>query len=244
MRPRKASRSVVPPHEAPFEKSNNFLTNSSLDFASLLRLSAGVTVLDQYSTPVQLWNLLETHLEYNPPTLTQLFDNEDHQNIPNTISLLVGIRRLAELPKLANYVEHQPIVLLGHFIGFLINPFITPSISLSGQLTSLLAANHLLYILYCHNRTSFCPGQWYYDIASFIKNIYFTTAHQKVLAPNSFLHILQDGTDCLEGNFGIYRNMDSSHKSTSCNFHIGQASLLKLHRSTQTILSGTMVINA
>ncbi|OJT07676.1 hypothetical protein TRAPUB_1455, partial [Trametes pubescens] len=208
--------------------------NLKQHFPSLLRLSAGVTVVDQHITPVQLRNLLETHLEYDTPTLTRLFDNKDHQNVLNAVSLLVGIQRLAELPELPDHVEHHPIVLLGRFIGFLINPFTTPSRSLSGQLTSLSATNHLLYILYCRNRTSFCPGQWYYDVASFIKNIYFTTAYQKVLAPDSSLHILQDAS------IGTWIVLTMS---TSCSLHIGQASLLKSHKSMQTILIGTVVID-
>ncbi|RDX39380.1 hypothetical protein OH76DRAFT_1300955, partial [Lentinus brumalis] len=98
------------------------------------------------------------------------------------------------------------------FIGFLVEPFISPGMSLSDQLTSLSAANHFLYILYARNRTSFCPGQWFYDVGSLIKNIFFTAGRHKVTdgAPEEY-YILQDGTDRLEGNFGIYRDMDSSH---------------------------------
>ncbi|RDX54397.1 hypothetical protein OH76DRAFT_1320249, partial [Lentinus brumalis] len=150
------------------------------NFASLLRLSAGVLVLNHHIQHMHLRALLRDELGFDTPTLTRLFDNSDHQNVPNAVSLLMAVRRLADVPKLVENVEHHGVVLLGRFIGYLVEPFISPEMSLSEQLTSLSAANHFLYILFAQNRTSFCPGQWYYDVASLIKNIFFTVARHKV----------------------------------------------------------------
>ncbi|RDX39940.1 hypothetical protein OH76DRAFT_1331401, partial [Lentinus brumalis] len=52
----------------------------------------------------------------------------------------------------------------------------------------------------------------FYDVGSLIKNIFFTAGRHKVTdsVPEEY-YILQDGTDRLEGNFGIHRDMDSLH---------------------------------
>lgn len=177
------------------------------DFASLLRLPAGLLVADEHIQSTHLRDLLGSVLNYSTSKLTRLFDNKDHQNVPNAVALLSAVRMLSEEVDFAKSVENRAIVLLGHFIGFLLDPFTIPTLSLSEQLSSLSAAAHTLFILYRRNRTSFCPGQWYYDVQSLIKSIFITVAKQKILDPSAEYHITLDGTDRLENNFGIYRDI-------------------------------------
>ncbi|KAH9836766.1 uncharacterized protein C8Q71DRAFT_682204, partial [Rhodofomes roseus] len=151
------------------------------NFATLLRGTAGVLVADYHVTPVLLRQKLTAVLGYKDSKLTSLFDHKDHQNVPVAVALLQSLKSLAKADNFAQEVENRPLVLLGTFAGYLVEPFITPTLSLSEQLTMLSAAAHLLCLLYRRNRTSFCPGQWYYDVQTFIKNIFWTTAKMKTL---------------------------------------------------------------
>ena len=144
-------------------------------------------------------------------TLDTLFNFKDHQNVPKAINLLSALYKLSKLPKFVDEGINQSLVLLGQLIGFLITPYTDSSMCLTDQLISLSAAGHLLLVLYRHNRTSFCPGQFYYDAQSFIKATFWYVAKQKVLNPAGSFYIIQTGSDRLENNFGIYRTMDHSH---------------------------------
>jgi hypothetical protein len=108
-------------------------------------------------------------------------------------------------------MANRAFVILGRFVGFLINPFRDPTMSLAEQLKSLAAAAHTLFLLYRFNRTSFCPGQWFYDVQTFIKAIFWNVAKTKLLDPNGKFYILQCGTDRQEGDFGIIRLLESNH---------------------------------
>ncbi len=81
--------------------------NISIDFASLLRLPPGLMVLGHHVHHVQLRVLLRDKLGYDTPALTRLFDNKDHQNVPNAVSLVMAVRRLADLPELLGDIEYQ-----------------------------------------------------------------------------------------------------------------------------------------
>ncbi|KAH9910151.1 uncharacterized protein B0H18DRAFT_1130674 [Fomitopsis serialis] len=181
------------------------------NFASLLRGNSGPLVADHHVTPTDLKRKFAALLDYSEKKITTLFNHKDHQNVPIAVQLLLSLKKLALVEGFTNAVENRPLALLGHFVGYLVEPFITPTLSLSEQLTMLSAAAHLCCLLYRRNRTSFCPGQWYYDMQTFIKNIFWTTAKMKLLCPDGELFIGQDGTDRLEGNFGTYRDMYSAH---------------------------------
>ena len=151
------------------------------------------------------------YLNMDKATLDTLFNFKDHQNVPKAIKLLSALYKLSKLPKFVDEGTNQSLVLLGQFIGFLITPYTDSSMCLTDQLVLLSAAGHLLLVLYRHNRTSFCPGQFYYDAQSFIKATFWYVAKQKVLNPAGSFYIIQTGSDCLENNFGIYRTVDHSH---------------------------------
>ncbi|KAH9912817.1 uncharacterized protein B0H18DRAFT_889240, partial [Fomitopsis serialis] len=151
------------------------------NFASLLRGNSGPLVADHHVTPTDLKRKFAALLDYSEKKITTLFNHKDHQNVPIAVQLLLSLKKLALVEGFTNAVENRPLALLGHFVGYLVEPFITPTLSLSEQLTMLSAAAHLCCLLYRRNRTSFCPGQWYYDMQTFIKNIFWTTAKMKLL---------------------------------------------------------------
>ncbi len=84
------------------------------------------------------------------------------------------------------------------------------SLSLTEQLEHLSAAGHLLFVLYRANRTSFCPGQLYYNIETFIKNAFWSVAKTYLLDALASFHLIQCGDDRLENIFAILRAMGNS----------------------------------
>ncbi|KAF8232027.1 hypothetical protein L208DRAFT_1106993, partial [Tricholoma matsutake] len=102
------------------------------------------------------------------------------------------------------------LVLLGTFTGFFVQPYKTPAMFLAEQLESLSALAHMMFIFFRCHRTSFCPGQLFYDVESMVKNTFWVVAKQKLLDDSLDFYITQTGEDRLEVNFGIYRLMDNS----------------------------------
>ncbi|KAJ7159799.1 hypothetical protein C8R43DRAFT_820425, partial [Mycena crocata] len=152
------------------------------NFASLLRSVTGFLIADYHISAILLRSKLERLPGMDKTRLDSLFNNKDHMNVKNAVSLhsaLYDLSLLIDLEKCEP--EDVPIALLGRLCGFLTRPFKTPSMNLSQQLESLSAAAHVFFLLFRANRTSFCPGQLYYDVQTMIKNIYWSVVKQKVL---------------------------------------------------------------
>ncbi|KAJ7437703.1 hypothetical protein FB451DRAFT_1193094 [Mycena latifolia] len=184
---------------------------ASDDFASLLRSVKGFLIADFHVSAIHLREKLQTLPEMDSTHLDALFNNKDHMNVPNAVSLHMG---LYEVSHRINFQKCDPgdvpIALLGRLSGYLVRPFITPDMTLSQQLQSLSSAAHLFFVLFSKNWTSFCPGQLYYDIQSMIKNVFWSVAKQKILDPSGIHHIGLNGEDRLEDLYGIYRLKDNS----------------------------------
>lgn len=179
--------------------------------ATLLRGTDGILVANSHITPEYLKSQLASVKGADKSHISILFNGKDPQNVPKAITLLSQIYNLASDTTFAADPTNRALVILGRFIGFLINPFRHPTMSLAEQLKSLAAAAHTLFLLYRFNWTSFCPGQWFYDVQTFIKTIFWNVAKTKLLDPNGKFYILQCGTDRQEGDFGIMRLLESNH---------------------------------
>jgi hypothetical protein len=140
-----------------------------------------------------------------------LFNGKDPQNVPKAVTLLSLIHKLASDPSFSANLENSAVVTLGRLIGFMIQPYLDPNMSLSEQLKSLSSVAHILFVLYRCNRTSFCPGQFFYDVQTFIKTAFWNVAKMKLLNPTGKFYILQCGTDRQEGDFGLYRLLENHH---------------------------------
>ncbi|KAJ7660891.1 hypothetical protein DFH06DRAFT_906846, partial [Mycena polygramma] len=152
------------------------------NFASLLRSVTGFLVADFHVSSILLRSRLEALPGMDKTRLDALFNNKDHMNVKNTVALHSALYELSLLIDLEKCTpEDVPIAVLGRLCGYLTRPFKTPSMTLSEQLESLSAAAHIFFILFRANRTSFCPGQLYYDVQSMIKCIYWSVAKQKLL---------------------------------------------------------------
>ncbi|KAJ7440980.1 hypothetical protein FB451DRAFT_956472, partial [Mycena latifolia] len=182
------------------------------NFASLLRSVTGFLIADFHVSAIQIRSKLEALPGMDKTRLDALFNNKDHMNVKNAVSLHSALYELSLLIDPATCEpEDVPFFLLGRLCGFLTRPFKTPSMSLSQQLESLSAAAHIFFMLFRANRTSFCPGQLYYDVQTMVKNIYWSVAKQKILDPKGVFHIGHSGEDRLEGLYGIiYRLKDNS----------------------------------
>ncbi|KLO05766.1 hypothetical protein SCHPADRAFT_802114, partial [Schizopora paradoxa] len=158
------------------------------NLATSIRGSSGFLVLSAHITPLELKSRLSAVTCLKFTNLNALFDPKDHQNVPKAVGLLAAIGHLADsiLPDLEDAervisISDRPFVVLGKFTNWLTAPFKTVTLSLSEQLEHLLAAAHLLLVLYRENRTSFCPGQLYYDIQTFVKNAFWSVAKAYLL---------------------------------------------------------------
>ncbi|KAJ7469499.1 hypothetical protein FB451DRAFT_968916, partial [Mycena latifolia] len=152
------------------------------NFASLLRSVKGFLIADFHVSAIHLREKLQTLPEMDSTRLDALFNNKDHMNVPNAVSLHMGLYEVSRRIDLQKCDPGDvPIALLGRLSGYLVRPFITPDMTLSQQLQSLSSAAHLFFVLFSKNRTSFCPGQLYYDVQSMIKNVFWSVAKQKIL---------------------------------------------------------------
>ncbi|KAF8219828.1 hypothetical protein L208DRAFT_1337508 [Tricholoma matsutake] len=75
-------------------------------------------------------------------------------------------------------------------------PYKTPSMSHAEQLESLSALAHMMFIFFQCHRTSFCPGQLFYNVESMVKNTFWVIAKQKLLDDSLGFYITQTGEDC------------------------------------------------
>lgn len=182
-----------------------------VDFSGTLCTEDEFLISGDHITPALIKMKLKFVLGYDSDTIKTLFNYRDHQNVPNAIKLLGALHKLAISLGFLDDMENQGLVILGQLIGFLIMPYINIFMCLFDQLASLSAAGHLLFALYWQNHTDFCPGQFFYDLQTFVKNVFWSVAKQKVLGPNSSCFIIQNGSDQLKGSFGIYRTMDHAH---------------------------------
>lgn len=115
------------------------LTIVNPDFARLICGAAGILVADHHVTAIQLRQKLAAVLHYKDTKLTllfnhkdhqltSLFNHKDHQNVPVAVALLQLLKSLATAKNFTDEVENCPLVLLGTFAGYLVDPFITPTL--------------------------------------------------------------------------------------------------------------------
>jgi hypothetical protein len=87
----------------------------------------------------------------------------------------------------------------------LIEPFITPTLSLSDQIVSLVKFAHIACALFVKHDGDFLSHQLYGDLQAMVKNAIFKVAHSKVLNPLLKVFLCLLGDDVLEILFGKSR---------------------------------------
>ncbi|KIJ43371.1 hypothetical protein M422DRAFT_253250 [Sphaerobolus stellatus SS14] len=137
--------------------------------------------------------------------LDVLLNLNDCQDVPLALSLLLAIWKLPEpsTDVAPGYAQTcQLINIFGELLSSLIQPYITPSLTLYDQLKLLSEAVHLSLALYCLGRGAFVPVQFYADIAIMVKNAYFCVAKTQLDNPMAKFHLTLLRTDRLESQFG------------------------------------------
>ncbi|KAF7376995.1 hypothetical protein MSAN_00117400 [Mycena sanguinolenta] len=104
------------------------------------------------------------------------------------------------------------IRLLAHVLKSILAPFITPTMSLTAQMTHLSTFAHLSFTLFRLNRLTFMSNQLYGDSQCMVKNAFFCLAKQQKLDRTQPFYLFQVGDDPLEKLFGKLR-MLGAHNS-------------------------------
>lgn len=165
-------------------------------------------------------NHLRSHLVRlpgtNPSTVEALVDPADKQNVPKAVTLIQSLNQLKTLntsrytPSQMN--EHRSLVAVGEIFSSFMDPFITVTMSLSDQLTSLSKYAHAAFVVYSKHSTNFMTSALYADSQAVVKNEYFCVAKQKSLDPKANYYVFQDGSDRLEIDFCLARTQ-SHHRN-------------------------------
>ncbi|KAJ7915199.1 hypothetical protein B0H13DRAFT_2456801 [Mycena leptocephala] len=144
---------------------------------------------------------------------------DDPQDVPHAVELMESIIEIlscdfgqAEADAAADL---DSIRLLALLLKSILAPFITPTMSLSEQMTHLSTYAHLTFTLFRLNRLTFMSNQLYGDSQSMIKNAFFCLAKQQQLDPTKPFYLFQVGDDPLERLFGKLRMLGGHNSAMS-----------------------------
>ena len=191
-------------------------THFLLGFATLLRAREGILI----NKSVVNKNHLRVHLvrlpHINPSSVEALVDPADKQNVPKAVTLIQSLDQLKSLD-ISNYnpsqmSDHHSLVAVGEIFSSFMKPFITVTMSLSDQLTSLSKYAHAAFAIYSKHTTDFMTSPLFADSQAIVKDIYFCIAKQKLLDPQANFYIIHCGTDRLETDFCLARTQ-SHHRN-------------------------------
>ncbi|KAK1235331.1 hypothetical protein PQX77_001450 [Marasmius sp. AFHP31] len=140
-----------------------------------------------------------------------LLNPDDGQDVPRALRLLTAVSFIVTINKThldpTEERAYRALALLGITFKYVLLPFITPGMSLSEQITSLVTFVHLLCALYVQNGRSFISNQLYGDLQTTVKAAILTIAKTQLASPQSKVYICLLGTDTLETLFGRARMM-------------------------------------
>ncbi len=145
----------------------------------------------------------------------RLMDPADSQDVPRAISFIEAIEEVAALPtdpscNPGELEEIRIVALLSDVLTAFMDPFISPSWSLTEQVVSLSKYAHLSCALFRDHGQNFMPNQLYSDTQCTVKNALFCIAKQQKLDASRPYHLFKEGDDSLEELFGRVR-MQGGH---------------------------------
>ncbi|KAF8994753.1 hypothetical protein BDZ89DRAFT_1149926 [Hymenopellis radicata] len=152
---------------------------------------------------------IESLLVWSERSIDSLLNPDDAQDVPRAVELLAAIIELQRLENLemdpTELSEYRALRLLGETFKALLKPFITPTLSLSEQIESLILFSHLACALYLKNGPSFLSNQLYGDLQAMVKNGVLTVVKAKLISSTLEVFVCLLGDDVLERLFGIGR---------------------------------------
>ncbi|KAJ7244090.1 hypothetical protein C8J57DRAFT_1556077, partial [Mycena rebaudengoi] len=184
---------------------------------TLLRSPGGITLNNgRVITPPMLARYLVLLPTQTPSTVQDLLFPDDPQDVPRAVLLMKGVMDIGSLviPNMTAdmHSDLEALRLLGHVIRSLLEPFVSPGMSLTEQITSLSTFAHLAFALHRDARDQFFCNQLYYDSQTMVKNVMFCLAKQQILDNTKPFYLFQTGDDRLERLFGKLR-MIGGHNS-------------------------------
>ncbi|KAK7005495.1 hypothetical protein R3P38DRAFT_3326476 [Favolaschia claudopus] len=167
-----------------------------------------------------LWFERLVNHDWSEGSIESLLHPKDAQNVSRAVQLLLCVAEIQTIPKddldPSEEAEFEALCLLGEVFKFLLRPFITPTLSLSEQITSLVTFAHLSCSLFLQNGTSFMSNQLYGDLQATVKAAIMTVAQTQTLDPLLDVLICLLGDNPVEILFGRTR-MKGGH-NPSCGF--------------------------
>ncbi|KAJ7794981.1 hypothetical protein B0H14DRAFT_2621444 [Mycena olivaceomarginata] len=147
--------------------------------------------------------------DWSDESIHALLNPKDAQDVGRAVKLLCLVADLRHIntsdfsPSERN--THRAFCILGEMFDALIDPFITPTLSLSDQIVSLVKFAHIACALFVKHDGDFLSHQLYGDLQAMVKNAIFKVAHSKVLNPLLKVFLCLLGDDVLEILFGRSR---------------------------------------
>ncbi|KAF8605769.1 hypothetical protein BDV93DRAFT_554108 [Ceratobasidium sp. AG-I] len=140
-------------------------------FASALRNSSGFFVGNTHlNVGINQQNILLLGVTLELVEL--LFNGTDPQNVPKANRLLALIHDASQLDSITSSEDQRAFVLLGKLMGSFAQAFTDMELALSQQFVLPSQTGHLMFALFSHSKTSFTPGQLYYNVQATIKNAF------------------------------------------------------------------------
>ncbi|KAJ7477836.1 hypothetical protein B0H11DRAFT_2281259 [Mycena galericulata] len=185
---------------------------------TLLRSAQGMVLCKgRIINPAMLSRYLARLPGQTADSVTALLFPDDPQDVLRAVELMEAAIALISLD-FGQVVDAEvaadldSLRLLGELLKAILEPFTTPSMSLTEQMKSLSTYSHLCFTLFRSHRLGFMSNQLYGDSQSMVKNAFFCLAKQQQLDPTKPFYLFQVGDDPLEKLFGKLR-MFGGHNS-------------------------------
>ncbi|KAL0575072.1 hypothetical protein V5O48_006891 [Marasmius crinis-equi] len=137
----------------------------------------------------------------------RLLNPKDAQSVPRAIDLMKLVKELRNVPS-RNPSEDSTSValrLFGEIIHELLQPFVSPALSLTEQVQHLLTLALILFAIFDEHGTAFMSNQLFGDLQAMVKNTVFYVARAQLLNPDHEVFFTLLGDDVLETLFGLVR---------------------------------------
>lgn len=166
-------------------------------------------------------DILRDHLkqygEYAEHEVEAMLNPADSQDVPRAVEFISAVASLGSESIPFSYAsdpsrlqEAQIISVIGEMFASFMDLYITPDMTLTEQVISLVKFSHIAFILFRENRVNFMPNQLYGDMQTTVKNVLFCIAKQQEMDGTQPVYLFWMGDDRLEVLFGRAR-MQGGH---------------------------------
>ena len=137
-------------------------------------------------------------------------DKQDVKLTYDLLSVVVSLPWASESDIPTVQTMRRILHLLGCIHTHVLETYTNVNLSLHEQLIHLSALTHLYLAIYSIEKGNFIPSQLYFNVQTWIKNMFFCVAKTKLDDPDGEFWLILLGTDALEHLFSIVRTMIST----------------------------------